>query len=684
MMLFKLSLRNLRKNLQDYVIYFVTLVIGVSIFYVFNALDEQTVMLNVSAASYDVVELMTSTISAISVLVSFILGFLIVYASNFLLKRRKKEFAVYMLSGMGKRKISMIIVIETVLIGLISLVVGLATGIFVSQGMSLVVAGMFEADMTKYTFVLSWRAIGKTIICFCMIYLLVLLLDVIVIGRARLITLLHASGKSEKNTAKNPWLCLVVFVIACMILGSAYYTMTAGMENLDSENDILIQCAKGVVGTFLVFWSLSGILVFITKRSKNFSHHGVNIFTVKELSSRINTVVFSGTIICLMLFVTICVLSSAMSVRKSVNDNLQTMVPADINFIKNAEEEGCITVEEVFERVGVDTGLFQDVVAFQSYQSEKLTAYNILADYLQQIEIDETYGQWAMERTLEIMHASDYNEVANLYGNEQYEVAEGEYMIVCDYDMQRQLYDGALKLGTEFVVNGESYRPKYQECKDGFVLMSSNHINFGFVLVSDSADLSGFTVCEDYYLANYAAKDKKEAEKIASYIDSKKFEKLLNPKAKKRDWEYINISSKTSIYAGSIGLTAMIVFVGIYLGLVFMIASAAILALKELSEASDNREKYRILRRIGVDESMIRRSLFTQCAVFFGIPLIFAMIHSIFGIQVSQYILETFGNTDLLYSILTTAAMMLAVYGVYFAVTYLCCKKIISEGVEFL
>lgn len=680
MMLFKLSLRNLKKSLRDYVIYFVTLVIGVSIFYVFNAIDEQTVMLNVSSAAYEVIDLMTNTMSAISVLVSFILGFLIVYASNFLLKRRKKEFAVYMLLGMGKQKISMIIVIETILIGLVSLAVGLVAGMFASQGMSLLVAGMFEADMTKYTFILSWRAVAKTIVYFCIIYLVVLVLDAIVIGRAKLITLLHANSKSEKNTAKNPWICMVVFLIACVILGSAYYNVTAGIENITTENSLLMQIAKGILGTFLVFWSLSGIMVFITKKSRKFSHHGVNIFTVKELSSRINTMVFSGSIICLMLFVTICVLSSAMSVRKSINSNLLTMVPADVNFVKNAEEEGCMTTEEVFETVGVDTKMFRDVVAFQSYQSEVLTTNDILADYLKQIEADETYRQWVTERTLEVMHASDYNKVAKLYGNEQYEVAEGEYIIVCDYDAQRQLYDGALGLGTEFVLNGDTYRPKYQECKDGFVLMSSNHVNFGFVLVPDSTDLSEFTVCEDYYLANYAAKDKKEAEKIAKYIDSKKFEKLLNPASKDRAWEYVNISTKTAISAASTGLTAMIVFVGIYLGLIFMIASAAILALKELSEASDNKEKYRILRRIGVDEPMLNRSLFAQCAVFFGIPLIFAMIHSIFGIQVSNYILETFGKGGLVYSILTTAAMMLAVYGVYFVVTYMCCRKIISEA----
>lgn len=677
MMLFKLSMRNFRQSVRDYVIYFVTLVIGVAVFYVFNAIDEQTVMLNVSSSTKEVIDMMTNMISAISVLVSFILGFLIVYASNFLLKRRKCEFAIYMLLGMGKRKISMIIVMETLLIGLVSLVMGIAAGIFVSQGMSLLVAGMFEADMTKFIFVLSWSAVGKTVLYFCLIYVVVLVLDAIVIGKARLITLLYARGKSEKNTAKNPWLCMLVFAVACVLLGSAYYMVTAHAEDIQSEKDLLIQIVKGIAGTFFIFWSLSGILVFLSGKCKGFFHRGINIFTVRELSSRINTTVVSGSIICLMLFVTICVLSSAMSIKKSINDNLNTMIPMDVNFIKGAEEDGCMTIAEIFEDVGVDTTMFQDIYSFQSWQDENLSRADMVMEELERKEYSDSSLHWFEQMPMELMYASDYNRVAELYGNEKYQVSENEYMIVCDYDVMLELYNGVLKQGKELVIGDKTFVPKYRECKDGFVLMASNHVNFGFVLLPDNADISGFSVCEDYYLANYAADSKKKQEKIIKYIDSKKFDRLINPA--EQTWSGIVTCSKSGIYAQSIGLTAMVVFVGIYLGLVFMIASAAILALKELSEATDNREKYKILRRIGVSEPMLNRSLFAQCALFFGIPLIFAMVHSIFGIQVSNYILESFGESGLLYSILTTAGMILAVYGVYFVVTYLCCKKIISE-----
>ena len=155
MMLFKLSLRNLKKSFQDYTIYFLTLVLGVAIFYVFNALDSQGVMQAVSASTREIIELMLTMLAGVSVFVSVILGFLIVYANNFLIRKRKKEFGVYMTLGMGRGSISRILLGETVIIGLISLAVGLVIGVFASQLMSILVARMFEVDMTSFTFSLA-------------------------------------------------------------------------------------------------------------------------------------------------------------------------------------------------------------------------------------------------------------------------------------------------------------------------------------------------------------------------------------------------------------------------------------------------------------------------------------------------------------------------------------------------
>lgn len=162
-MLCKLSFSNIKRSFKDYTIYFFTLVLGVAIFYVFNAIDSQTVMLDVNSSTYHIVKLMTNLLSGVSVFVSFILGFLIIYASRFLIKRRNKEFGIYMILGMSKRNISLILFLETLFIGIISLGVGLVLGVILSQLMSMLVVNVFEADMTKFVFVFSSSACFKTL-----------------------------------------------------------------------------------------------------------------------------------------------------------------------------------------------------------------------------------------------------------------------------------------------------------------------------------------------------------------------------------------------------------------------------------------------------------------------------------------------------------------------------------------
>ena len=207
-MLFNLSLKNIRKSFKDYAIYFFTLILGVAIFYIFNSLESQTVMLKLNSSTKDIIKLMNNVLSGVSVFVSFILGFLIVYANQFLMKRRKKEFGIYMILGMSKKQISKILLVETITIGLISLVIGLVLGVALSQVMSIVVANMFEADMTKFTFVFSLSAWIKTMIYFGIMYLLVMVFNTIQVNRQQLIKLLTANRQNEEVKLKNTYLCI--------------------------------------------------------------------------------------------------------------------------------------------------------------------------------------------------------------------------------------------------------------------------------------------------------------------------------------------------------------------------------------------------------------------------------------------------------------------------------------------
>ena len=287
----------MKRSMSDYAVYFVTLIIGISVFYVFNAISDQKVVLSIYKNDYSIIDLLRNIISVASVIVSVVLAFLVVYASNFLIRRRKKEFGVYMLLGMGKKKIAGILTMETVIIGIISLVVGLGIGIILSQGMSILVAKLFEADMSKFEFEVSVSAVVKTLLYFLVVYAFVLLLDMFMIGKSSLIRLLNAERRSEKRTVKNPYVCVIVFIVAAVVLGHAYYRVTASPENIDTQAALLIEILKGIVSTFLIFWSLSGFLIFVAQLRKKSYYKGINVFTTKEISSRINTNVLAGSII---------------------------------------------------------------------------------------------------------------------------------------------------------------------------------------------------------------------------------------------------------------------------------------------------------------------------------------------------------------------------------------------------
>ena len=685
-MLFKLSIKNIKKSFKDYAIYFFTLILGVAIFYVFNALDSQTVMLDVSKSTHDLINLMNQVLSGVSVFVSFILGFLIIYASRFLMKRRKQEFGIYMTLGMSKGKISKILLMETLLIGLVSLGAGLILGICLSQLMSVLVANMFEDDMNKFTFTFSSSSMIKTCIYFGIMYLLVMIFNTFSVSKCKLIDLLNAKKKSETVKLKNPILCIIIFIVAVVMLSYAYYNVTIGINNLQYFSDILFQMALGAIGTFLIFWSLSGLILRLVQSLKKVYLKGLNLFTIRQINSKINTTVFSMTVICLMLFLTICIFSSALSLKNSMSANLKELVPIDIEFYKplnaretyhmvvndSENEDSKISIWATLEKYNLDIkDDLKDVTELTSYQQADLTFAKTLGNTLD--EVKKEYPFLLVDSKEEIVKISDYNRVAKLYNNPTYTLDEDEYLILADYDSMIELRNKALEENTIITINGKDYHPKYKECQNGFIDIATNHINAGILLVPDEA-VDNLIEAKAYVLANYKADTKEGKREIEDKINA-----LEQNYPNMEQETLLSASSKISLYDTSIGLSAMATFIGLYLGLIFLMASAAILALKELSESSDNKEKFIALRKIGVDEKMLNRALFNQIAIFFALPLILAIIHSIFGIQVCNYILETFGNEKLLLSIVMTACFLGVIYGGYFLITYFCSKNIIKE-----
>ena len=696
-MLFKLSIRNMKKSFKDYAIYFLTLVLGVAIFYMFNSLDSQQAMLQVSQSTRDMISLMIELLGMISVFIAIVLGFLIVYANNFLVNRRKREFGIYMTLGMGRRQISTIILFETILVGILSLVVGIFIGVFASQFMSILVAKLFEADMTEFTFVFSKDACIKTCIYFAVMYLAVIIFNTLTISRYKLINLLTAVRKNEKVKIKNPVISILVFIISAVILGYAYYLVTGGVRELQTGDELLKPILMGIVGTIGIFWSLSGFILRIIQSRKSIYLKGTNMFVLRQLNNKINTNIVSMTVICLMLFMTISVLSSSLSIKSALDSQLDRFTPVDLNLYKTAYlpesyvssysgktiynteeqiEDSRHPVSYTLETNGYDMNNLKDIIELPIYALPEWTLADSLGDYYETTK--SQYPMLTYDISESIIKISDYNKIAELYGEEQYTLNDDEYIVLCNYEQMIEIRNQTLSTNSNIEINGKTYHSKYNECKDGFIFIATTEINAGIILVPDSFEIKAEDTEQYLLVANYNAETEEGKQEIENtLIGSGDTEFFENVREKGID---LDGSSKISITESSKGLATIIIFIAIYLGIVFLIASSAILALKQLTESSDNKQRYTILRKIGCDEKMINGALFRQIFIFFMMPLVLAMIHSIFGIKFILSMLEVLASPDeLLPSVIVTAVIIGAIYGVYFLATYLGSKNIIKE-----
>ena len=660
-MLYNLSLKNIKKSFKDYAIYFVTLILGVCIFYLFNSMDSQTAILEVTSRQSEMIDLLEQILSYISVFVSFILGFLIIYASRFLIKKRNKEFGVYMTLGMSKRKISLLLLIETFIIGLISLAFGLLLGIVLSQITSIFVANLFEANMSKFTFNFSKTALFKTILYFGIIYFIVMIFNTIIINKNKLIDLLQASKKQEKIRIKSSMISVILFFISVLMLGSAYYMVTAGVNDLlkYDVSILLVPILLGTIGTILFFYSVAGMSLKIISKCHNLYSKKLNTFVFKQINSKINTMVISISIICLMLFVTLCLLTSAFTIKDYFNNSINTYAPVDYQIFSINQN---VRVTEFLEDTFVKDNT-KDNLVVSEYYDENFDYAKSLGKVYEQIKQEYSYIQF--DSPVYIMSEADYNKLARLLKIDTVTIQDDEYAIVSNYNTD--IYESVLKSNSTMIIFNHELKP-YKKLINGFVNISGNPANLGFFVVSDQI-IEKDHLKHEILSGNYNSKDQKIIDKLEEKV--KKF----------HTEETLIKDTRNEIEISAAGLTAIITFIGLYLGIIFLISSSAILALKELSDCIDDKKKYKILRQIGADEKEINKALFMQTFIFFVMPLSIAVIHTIFGLKFCEWILKSLGITSILNGSYMTFIFLILIYGIYFIITYLCSKNIIRERI---
>ena len=680
-MYFKIALNNVRKSFKDYSIYFLTLTLGVCIFYAFNSIGDQKAFLELGKRQAEYINILQRLISGISVFISCVLGGLILYANNFLVKKRKKELGIYMTLGMGKNKISKILTYETALVGIISLVVGLGVGIIVSQGISAFASKLFEVSLSNYKFLLSTDAILKTVLYFGIIFILVMIFNTFVISKYKLIDMLTAAKKNEDIKIKNPILTAIIFFISLGLLGVAYKLVIK--VGLDPTNSMFLgSIVLGVLGTLLLFFSLAGFVLYVLQRNKNVYLKGLNIFVLRQMNSKINTNFLSMTVICLMLFLTISTLATGLSFKNALEKGLENTTPFDASATYYIDEDSKIkTAEESIKELGFKFNPEDKIVSYNEYKLEKTNLESLLNKNAEGKNIKDIVEAMTYKGTNAIS-ISSYNDIRALSGEKPVSLANNEVLISSNLGEVENTLKNILKNNEKIEIDGKEYKVannaligEEKVIKEAFE--STGMTNNFFTLIVPDNIVSNLKPIANKININFPKNSKEEEQRV-----QKLFNDYRDGIVDLSKYGFVNGYTRARIYEDNNGMTNTVLFIGIYLGVIFLISSTAVLALQQLSEASDSIDRYKSLRRIGVSQKMINKSIFTQVSIYFGLPLVVALVHSVVAIKVVNGFLTMFNRPDIGGSSLVTALIMVIVYGGYFYATYTGYKSTVKNALK--
>lgn len=667
-MYFKLAFENVRKSFKVYRIYFLTLTLAVSIFYSFNSIESQHAMFDLNKTEQSYIDTLIQFIEVISVFVSFILGSLILYANNFLIKKRKKELGIYRTLGMGNFKISQVLVIETAIVGSISLLVGLLIGFILSQGLSVFTSQLFEVDMSEYKFIISTRAIQKTMVYFEVIFLIVMIFNIISISRFKIIELINAEKKVENVKFKNPVIYIITFLLSVYLLLKSY-TLVLNVGLTGFTNYIFFTVIGfGILGTFLFFYSLSGVFIFLAKKNKRIYFKNLNMFIVKQLNNKINTNFLSISIICLMIFLTIGILSTGISFKNTLEKSLKSSTPFDASgYIFIHEGENIKSVEDSLNAINFKFDETEKYVYFTIYDSGvKLKKIVNEKDIVNKSAFTDTFNF----SKLQLMKISDYNNIRKLEDKKNIYLKSNEVILTSN---RSDLID-ILKNTEQINLYGKKYNLKNgniikQSLKSTLYLENTVTLIVNDNVVKNTKPISSNLNVK--FTGNYGMSEKKFESLFESFYSGNiDYDKT----------GFLNGNTKHQIYAEQKNMTTIVIFIGMYLGMIFLISSMAILAIQQLSEASDSIERYKALVRLGVNEKMINKIIFIQILIYFALPISLAFIHSIVGVKVVSDVITLYDNPNIKHSSIATAIILIVVYFAYFYTTYVGYKNIVKNS----
>ena len=717
-MLCKLAWGNVRRAGRDYLVYLLTLTLGVTVFYAFN-----TISMQVDIAGIDeegLAQVMGSMLGYLTYFLAGVMAFLMVYANNFIMKRRKKEFGLYQVLGMGRGRVATIMALETVIVSVVAFVAGIVLGVGLSQLMTFFTASLFKTQIANFHFFFSVHAFNLTLACMLVMFVLTLLLNLRAVRRTKLIELMGAERRNESIKTRNPWIAITIFAVGVVLVGVAYYRLlrdgfplTATDSKLqEAMNQFGITTAMVTVGTFALFWGLSGMLIKLLQSLRGVYWRGLNMFIVRQLAAKVNTVCFSMGVIAMLLFLAITSVTCGMSIANVMNENLERYTPADMSqtyvyytpdtldyykeYVNPSEADRMVLADTTVDLYPAwhgegksadsndETGKKVNIadVAGEHVQIDSYLSYPLGGSdpSVTPSEMCKTMGEKLPKAFggskpdaigLFVTPASQYNKLRQMMGEEPVSIGRDQYLLTCDMGGELvDLYTKYMAGGHALTLGGHTLKPATDKSDEDTAAIANSAMgsNPGTVVVAD--ELLSQLNLQPYsssLLVNYKqGMDTTEADESIKYT---LLDNLLVDGKEPGFWGAF--ITRSEMYTQAAQMNGLISYLAIYIGFVLVVACAAILSIQQLSNVADGSRSYRVLAQIGCDDRQIRHSVMAQQAVFFLFPLAVGLAHSFVALKVIIELVSIFGNMSIGGTVGLTCAIFLAAYGGYFLVTYL-------------
>lgn len=723
-MLCKLAWGNVRRAGKDYLVYLLTLTLAVTVFYAFNTISVQA---DLVLEEEGLPELLGTIMSGLTMFLAVVMGFLMVYANNFIMKRRKKEFGLYQVLGMSRGQVSCVMAIETAIVSGGALVLGIALGVGFSQVMTFFTASLFKTQIRDFHFFFSVPAFLITVGCLVAIFLVTLVFNLGVVRRAKIIDLMSAGRKNEAIKTRNPIVSAAIFILGTVLIGIAYFRLLRDGLPVDSApseidaamNQFMLTTGIVVAGTILFFFGLSGFLLKALQGARSLYWHGLNMFTVRQLSAKVNTVSFSMAIISMILFLAITSVTGGMSIASVMNTSVERSTIADYsrvvmylgeNVVNDPTYTGDAPMRLATEPVDIMelsrsnvidkgtseerpfdlAGILGSHVQVETYDSRPigtelpLVSLNDLAAVVDMPMPKGTNSSNASMMGLMVMKESDYNRYLDFRGKEHVDLGDDGYLITSDMgESVNKIYNADMREGVEVELGGRTLRPvadHVDEAASSF-FNSSMGSNSGTIVVPDDlVDASGLPLYASYFLGDY--REGLTYDETEGYVrQDRSWDQILNADGSESAIWGME-ATRAQSYESMNSMNGLISYLAIYIGFVLVVACAAILTIQQLSGVADSGKNCRILSELGTSNREIMRSVLVQQAIFFVFPLLMGVAHSFVALQVVIEIVALFGGMSIGGTVGVTCGIFLLCYGGYFAVTYIMSKGIVQDSIR--